>query len=195
MRAIRIAPLLTIGILSLAQGVFAHPGTTAHAHSILDGAAHPLMGFDHILAMLAVGLWAAQRGGRQIWLMPAVFVGSMLAGGMMGALGVPMPAVESGIAASVLILGLAVATAAKLPAAPSLAMIGFFAVLHGHAHGTEITGGSAALYSLGFAASTALLHAAGIGLAATSRKAMAEGIIRVGGGSIAAAGLLMLLIG
>src|SRR5579883_978366 len=127
----------------------AHPGHGTHGFA--SGFSHPLLGLDHILAMVAVGLWAAQLGGRSLWAVPATFVGVMSVGGMLGLLGVPLPMVEAGILASVLILGLFIATAVRLPLAASMLLVGAFALFHGHAHGTEIPATASGLtYGLGF---------------------------------------------
>ncbi|HCK79990.1 MAG TPA: HupE/UreJ family protein [Candidatus Competibacter sp.] len=171
----------------------------AHAHTLglphLDfatGLGHPVSGLDHILAMVAVGLWAAQLGGRALWWVPLTFVLTMAAGSAPGFLGVPSPAVESGIAGSVLALGLLVAFAARLPLAGSLALVGMFALFHGYAHGAEMAAGSSALwYSLGFILATALLHGAGIGVGLVARRGAAAQILRLGGAAIAASGVLL----
>jgi urease accessory protein len=139
----------------------AHPG---HGSGVgfTHGFAHPMMGLDHLLAMLAVGLWAAQLGGRAAWLVPAAFVSVMSAGSALGMSGANLPMVEQGIVASVLILGLLIATAARLPLGASAALVGVFALFHGLAHGTEMPASASGLaYAAGFAVATALLHAIG----------------------------------
>lgn len=190
-----LAAVLTL----VTASAFAHTGLAGHSHSGLEaGFAHPFSGVDHLLAMVAVGLWAAQRGGRLTLGLPAVFVGVMMLGGVAALGGLPVPMVESGIAASVLGLGLLVATAAKLPAAPSLALVGLFAFFHGHAHGTELpamAGGAG--YTFGFAAATALLHGAGIGLALGTRRLLAQDghamALRASGVAVSLAGAFLLL--
>lgn len=176
-----------------APAVWAHPGHPGHGFD--QGLAHPFGGLDHMLAMIAVGLWAAQIGGRARWGLPAAFLGFMLVGGALGVAGVPMPAVESGIAASVLVLGLLVATAARVPVGSGSILVALFAVLHGHAHGTELAGAASAwTYAAGFTIATALLHACGLGAgSALARRAGMGGLVRLSGGAIAAAGLLMSL--
>jgi len=149
----------------LAAGpAFAHPGhlsESGFAHGLL----HPLTGVDHLTAMLAVGIWsalAAQNGGR-VWLAPLAFVATMLVGAVLGIAGIALPAVEPGIAASILVLGLAIALR-YAPSGPLGALlIGLFALFHGHAHGTEATG-SVVAFIAGFAIVTAAIHVAGIGL-------------------------------
>lgn len=160
----RIAFAAAIAALVLPTAAMAHVGAGSTS-SFAAGLDHPISGLDHITAMVAVGLWAALKGGRALWVWPAVFIGVMLAGAGLGVAHVPLPFVEQGILASVLVLGLLVALAVDLPVAAGAAIIGVFALLHGHAHGTEVAGGVGGLeFMLGFVLSTAGLHA--IGLAA-----------------------------
>jgi urease accessory protein len=170
----------------------AHPGHSAAGFP--EGFAHPLLGLDHILAMLAVGLWAVQLGGRALWLVPASFVGAMVLGGALGMSGFALPMVEQGILASVLILGVLIAAAARLPIAASALIVGVFSVFHGFAHGAEMPGAASAIfYGSGFVLATALLHACGIAAGAmTSRIAQAQWI-RAAGGMIAVAAVLLAL--
>ena len=132
--------------------------------TLMAGAFHPIGGADHVLAMLAVGLLAAQLTGRALWALPASFVGSMLVGGAMGAAGLPFPAVEPMILASIIILGVLVALATRLPMPALLAMTAAFGAAHGWAHGAEGPETGLALYATGFAVTTALLHLAGLAL-------------------------------
>lgn len=157
--------------LSLTAAFFAAATAPAFAHlnpeehgSFMAGVSHPLFGADHILAMVAVGLWASQMGGRALVAVPAAFVGTMALGFLMAVAGVPLPFVEPAILASVIGLGLLVATAVRLPVAASAAVVGVFALFHGHAHGGELGSAGALQFGLGFLIATALLHAAGIGL-------------------------------
>ncbi|MGE5146258.1 MAG: HupE/UreJ family protein, partial [Candidatus Eiseniibacteriota bacterium] len=131
-KTLALAALIAIA----ATPALAHPGHGAE--SFAAGVAHPLTGLDHIAVMIAVGLWAALKSGRALWAWPAVFVGVMLAGGALGMAHVALPLVEPGILASVVVLGLMVALAVDVPVAAGAALIGVFALLHGHAHGTEI---------------------------------------------------------
>jgi len=153
-------------ILSLAAAMPAEAhvgvGTTS---SFASGFAHPLSGLDHMTVMVAVGLWAAMKGGKAVWAWPLAFLGVMLAGAALGMLHVPVPFVEPGILASVVALGLFVALAIDLPVSFGIAIIGLFALFHGHAHGTEVPENVAGLdYMAGFAVATALLHGIGIAL-------------------------------
>ncbi len=191
---------LTAGLLALVPAaVFAHPGHGASGtHDFMHGFMHPLHGADHLLAMVAVGLWAAQRKGRSVWALPLAFVGFMTLGFVLGVAGLAMPAVELGIAMSVLVLGIAVAMAVRVPTIGAVALVALFALFHGHAHGAELPAGmTAGLFGVGFATSTALLHAAGITFAIGMRHAIATrsvAIERAIGAGIAAAGLALLLI-
>lgn len=160
---------------------------------LLTGLAHPFSGLDHILAMVAVGLWAAQLGGRALWLVPLTFVLTMAAGGVLGFLGLPLPYVELGIAGSVLILGILVALASRLPLAASMMLVGIFALFHGYAHGAEMAINASALgYSLGFMLATATLHASGIGIALAARQGWPAQLLRAGGAAIAVSGVWLL---
>jgi urease accessory protein len=186
-RGSTIGLTLIAGML-IATPALAHPGHGAAA-SFAAGIAHPLTGLDHITVMIAVGLWAALKGGRALWVWPATFVGVMLAGGALGMAHVPLPYVEPGILASVVALGLMVALAVDLPVAVGGAIVGAFALLHGHAHGTEVAetlGG--AEYMAGFALATASLHLAGIGFALTMQRAALRPLVRLAGVACVAVG-------
>ncbi len=157
----------------------AHPGH-GPADSFASGLNHPLHGLDHILAMVAVGLWAAQMGGRSRWVVPVTFVSLMTVGGAMGMLGLPLPMVETGILVSVVAMGVLIAAAARLPLAASMALVGVFAIFHGHAHGTEIPAAASGLnYALGFILATALLHACGLGLGLLAQKRLTMPALRI----------------
>jgi urease accessory protein len=159
-RLLTIAAMLAVG--GAAAPAFAHTGVSA-AHDLTHGSVHPLSGLDHVLAMVAVGLYAAQLGGRSLWLLPSAFVGTMVAGGLVGYAGVPVPMVEQGIGLSVITMGLLIALGLRLPALAATALVAAFALAHGHAHGSEGAELPSFLsYAAGFVAATALLHAAGI---------------------------------
>lgn len=186
---------LAAALALTASPAFAHLNPAEHG-SLAAGFTHPLSGADHILAMVAVGLWAAMLGGRALYAVPAAFVGVMLAGFAAALAGMPLPFVEPVILASVVVLGLAVALA--LPVSPLIgaAIAGFFAFFHGHAHGGEIGGAALLSYAAGFALATALLHMAGIalGLGAGRFVAGQKGRIalRLAGGATALGGLMLM---
>lgn len=145
----------------------AHVGD--HGGGFVAGLSHPVLGLDHLLAMLAVGILSAQMGGRAIWAVPTAFVAVMLIGGLMGIYGVPFFSVELGIAVSVLALGVALAAEKKLPMFWTMFAVGFFALFHGHAHGVEMPEIAApALYALGFLVGTAAIHITGVLVAVVS---------------------------
>lgn len=190
----RHSSVLTVATLVLffGQAALAHTGVGS-TNGFMSGFAHPLFGLDHLLAMIAVGLWAAQQGGRALWLVPCTFVVVMVLGGLLAHLGIGLPAVEMGIGLSVAVLGLAVATNLKLPVILGMALVAVFAVFHGHAHGAEMPENASGLaYGLGFALATALLHLTGIGLAWAGSYA-SRVTTRVAGGIITALGVVLLV--
>jgi urease accessory protein len=180
--------------IGAAGAAHAHTGLE-HAVSFASGFAHPWTGLDHMLAMVAVGLWAGLNGGRALWAWPAAFVGVMLIGGALGIGGMPVPLVEPGILASVIVLGLLVLTAARLRVALGAVLIAAFALLHGHAHGAELPAEAAAVtYAAGFAIATALLHAMGLGIAHLAKGATGRIAVRGAGALVAAAGLALAVV-
>jgi urease accessory protein len=177
--------------------------TTASAHvgagdatGFLHGVMHPLSGLDHQLAMILVGVFAYQLGGRALWAVPLTFVSVMAIGGLLGIMGVTIPFVEAGIAFSVLVLGAIVAFEVKTPVAVAMGVVGLFAIVHGHAHGSEMpTDVSGLEYGLGFMLATALLHACGIGvgvLIGMSSKSLGDNVYRFVGGLASVAGIAFL---
>jgi urease accessory protein len=193
----RIAPRLAAAVFALAT--IAAP-TVASAHPGHEGAGfvhgllHPLGGVDHILAMVAVGLFAVQLGGRALWLVPASFVAVMAAAGLAGMAGIEIPGVEAGIALSVLVLGAVIALRIDMPLAAAMGLVGFFAIFHGHAHGAEMPETASGLaYGMGFVAATAALHALGIAAGlAIGRTGSARRITQVGGAAAALVGAALL---
>lgn len=190
-----------LGALLLAAGTapaHAHLDSGAHG-SFVAGFSHPLFGLDHVLAMVAVGLWAAMLGGRAPWAVPAAFVGVMLAGFLAAMAGLPLPFVEPAILASVVAIGLLVALAVPVPVGAGMAVVGSFALFHGHAHGGEIGAATTAGYAAGFALATALLHAAGVaaGLGAARLFSGHAGrlVTQAAGGATAAAGVWLMVAG
>jgi urease accessory protein len=188
--------LLTTAFVLAPTLAFAHPGLPGHTHDLASGFMHPFSGLDHILAMVAVGLFAAQLGGRALWAVPASFVAMMAAAGVAGMSGVALPLTETGIALSVIVLGGAVALRLALPVAAATALVGFFAMFHGYAHGLETPEtASGLLYGLGFVAATAALHALGIGLGLALGRfegAFGRGLISMAGSAAALIGMVML---
>jgi urease accessory protein len=186
--------LVAAAALGSSGAAVAHTGME-HAFSFASGFAHPWTGLDHMLAMVAVGLWAGLVGGRALWAWPAAFVGMMLAGGTLGMASVAVPLVEAGILASIVVLGLLVLAAARLPVALGAVLVAVFALLHGHAHGAELpSGAAAATYAAGFALATALLHAVGLGIAHLGRRDNGKLIVRGAGAAVAVGGVALATI-
>ncbi len=187
--------LIVSAILAgLAGPALAHTGHDAGS-GFAAGFAHPFGGLDHLLAMAAVGLWAMQQNSRRaLILLPAAFVLPMALGFMLGLAGVALPAVETGIALSVLVLGLLVAFAVRLPLAAATAVTALFALFHGHAHGAELPQADLALtYAAGMVFATALLHAAGLMAAKLTQKIALPSLARAAGAACAVAGLVILV--
>ena len=179
--------------LSMAAGLANAHEASGIGAGFVSGFLHPLFGPDHVAAMVAVGLWGAFLRNPAIWLLPVVFPLVMAFGGALGVIGVPIPAVETGIAGSALVLGVMVAFAVRPPLWIAAVMVGVFAVFHGHAHGTELPSAANPLsYSLGFVISTGLLHLAGIGFGLLLRWPLGETLVRSGGVVIALAGAAFL---
>lgn len=179
-------PRITAAALLLPQAALAHPGHDQG--QFLGGLSHPVGGADHLLAMVALGLLAAQFGGRGVWALPLTFVGSMIAGGLSGYAGLPFPGVEPMILASVVILGVLVAMAARPPLGRLLPGVALFGVAHGWAHGAEGPTSGMIPYAAGFAVMTMALHLAGIGAGRLLRRGA---LLRGLGGSTALAGLAL----
>ncbi len=164
--------------------------STGMTGGLISGFMHPILGWDHVAAMVAVGLWGAFLGSPAIWILPVVFPLVMALGGALGVLGVPIPAVETGIAASAVVLGAMIAFAIRPPIWVAAIIVGAFAVFHGHAHGTELPSAANPLaYSLGFVLSTGLLHLSGIAFGLLVRWPAGKIAVQTGGGLIALAGV------
>lgn len=172
------------------------------AHEVTDmgrgfatGFMHPLLGLDHVLAMLAVGIWGAQLGRPAIWILPVTFPLVMAFGGVAGVLGLPFPGVELGIALSALVLGVLVAWRKEIPLVAAMGVVAVFALCHGHAHGTEVPhAANPATFALGFVLATGLLHSVGIALGALNALDRGMQVLRASGGVIALGGLYYLLL-
>jgi len=187
-----LAPLLALSLIALPTAAFAHTGAGDTA-GFLHGFAHPVGGLDHVLAMVAVGVFAVVLGGRAVWLVPLSFVGMMAVGFLLGIGQVDVPFVELGIALSSVVIGGVAALGRPMPVVAAMALVGGFAIFHGHAHGAEMPADAAGLtYALGFITATALLHAAGIlaamGVARLVGK-YGRAVAQVAGGLFALAGV------
>jgi urease accessory protein len=160
------------------------------AIGFLTGLSHPISGLDHVLAMIAVGLWGAQLGAPAVWLLPVTFPMMMAFGGFLGLVGFPLPGVEIAIALSAVLLGIMVASEAKPSLVVAGAIVAFFAVFHGHAHGTELPAGqSGLLYSIGFVIATGCLHGIGIAIGAVHRWPIGRVLLRFSGAVVCLAGI------
>ena len=197
MKKLLVIPVICLALLaSLPMEAVAHPGHEHEVANFASGFFHPLAGLDHILAMVAVGLFAWHLGGRALWLVPAAFVGTMAFGGVLGAMGAALPMVELGIALSIVVVGALIASWVRMPTVLAMAIVGLFALFHGHAHGAEMAAdGSGLAYGLGFMLATAMLHGVGIvsgialGQLGASRGMQ---VARASGAAIALAGVLIL---
>jgi urease accessory protein len=182
--------LTTVLLLVASSAALAHTGH--NVSGLAAGLMHPFSGLDHLLAMVAVGLWAAQGGGRKVWLLPATFMTMLVVGACVAMQWQSLPLVEAGIAASVLALGLLIALSLRLPMMLSVAVTALFGLMHGYAHGLELPDSAApAAYALGFLAATATLHLSGIAVGIATRKRYVL-LSRLLGSSIAVSGAYLL---
>ena len=181
-------------LVSMAGPALAHADNPGFIGGFVSGFMHPFYGWDHVLAMVAVGLWGAFLGSPAIWMLPVAFPLIMAFGGVLGIAGVPLPGVETGIAASSVVLGVLIALAQRSPLWIAVVVVGCFGVFHGHAHGTELPLANNPLtYSMGFVLATGLLHLLGIGFGLLAGLPGGVGALRTAGGAIALAGLSILL--
>jgi len=184
--------LVAAAVLLLPAIARAHVEGGDAGSGFATGFVHPLGGLDHVLAMLAVGMWGAQLGAPALWVLPVAFPLVMSLGGVAGIAGLPLPAVELGITASVIVLGAMIALDRRPPLAVAGLLVAFFAVFHGYAHGVELPGRTGAVaYSAGFVVATGLLHLAGIGIGLVVKLPQGLRLLRAGGTGIAAAGLYL----
>lgn len=186
---IRHLALLVLAIA--APAAWAHgQGVHTHDAGLIAGFMHPFSGLDHLLAMVAVGLWAAQQRGRALWALPLSFVGAMTIGSAFGVTGFAMPGVEAGILLSAMVLGLLVAFQSRWSLQLGCAMVAFFALFHGVAHGQEMPlAASPWAYGAGMLAATAMLHAAGV-LAGIKARTQT---LRIVGAMVSLAGIGLML--
>lgn len=193
----RTSMLAAAGVAVAAGALVPALGHGFGGEGLSEGLAHPLVGADHLLAMVTVGLWSAQRGGRSLWAVPLAFMAAMAAGGLSGLAGLDLPGVEWGILASLAALGGLVAGAVRLPVAAGMAVVALFGLFHGHAHGTELPeAASPALYAAGFLLATGILHLAGLALAQMAGKALSapgERLVRGAGVAVASSAVVLLL--
>jgi urease accessory protein len=190
-RAWRLGLLLTAVALAC-PGAFAHT-RGGEVLGFASGLRHPLSGLDHIVAMIAVGLWGAQLGAPAVWLLPVTFPMVMAFGGMLGLMGVGLPGIEVGIALSAIALGCAVLREARPRLWVAALIVGFFAIFHGHAHGSELPpGANGLLYSISFVVATGTLHAVGVGMGLIYRWPVGRVSLRVAGAVVALAGATFL---
>jgi len=184
-----IKPLWVLVILCTAGIAHAHESTDM-AGGFISGFVHPLLGWDHVVAMVAVGLWGAFLGVPAIWILPVVFPLVMAFGGALGVLGIPVPAVETGIASSAVVLGAMVAMAARPPIWIAAIIVAVFAIFHGYAHGAELPNSANPLtYSVGFVLATGMLHLLGIAFGLLVKWPAGKLAVQVSGGVIALAGI------
>src|SRR5215510_8294118 len=167
---------------------------TWQSHSFAMGVAHPFLGLDHFLVMIAVGLWAVIVGGRAVWALPLTFLATMLAGFAAASAGLDLPLIEPIISSSMIVLGLLVALAVRAPIWLGSVITALFAFFHGHAHGTEAAAASLTSYAVGFTFSTATLHAIGIGLGVFAASSMRQVALRAMGGVMALIGIVLIVI-
>ena len=192
-RSFKLVSLAAVATAGFSTAALAHVGDHSHM-SFTEGLLHPFSGLDHVLAMVAVGLWASQLGGRSLWLLPLTFPAVMAIGAALGLSGVTLPLVEIGIAGSVIVLGAAVALALRPSLAISIPLIGAFALLHGYSHGVELPEAASALsYGAGFVAATLVLHAVGIATGLIGGRLPVRFAARTAGGAIAALGVVLLV--
>jgi urease accessory protein len=184
---------LVAGFTLLATPVFAHT-TQGVGLGFISGFTHPLTGIDHLLAMIAVGIWGTQLGAPAIWLLPVTFPLVMSMGGALGVRGIPLPGVEIGVAASAFVLGMMIILAARPRLAVAAVLVGLFAVFHGYAHGVELPKAADPLaYGLGFVLVTGLLHACGIAIALIDHWSFGRLALRGMGAAISAVGVYLLV--
>jgi urease accessory protein len=190
MRALNRLGLSALCIGLVPAIAHAHPGHTGHDFGA--GLAHPIAGLDHVLVMLAVGIWAARLGGRARWIVPASFLSLMVVGGMLPSFDIALPMAESTILASVLIMGIILMLALKVPTAIGAAVVGLFALAHGYAHGAEMpSDATMSSFAAGFVLATATLHFIGVGIGELMRATRRDSWVRFCGSAITAAGLLL----
>ncbi|HIO92021.1 MAG TPA: HupE/UreJ family protein [Leucothrix mucor] len=194
MKLLKIIGASLLLLVSFSNIAFAHADAASISGGFISGFIHPILGLDHVVAMVAVGLWGVFLGRPAIWILPVVFPLVMAFGGALGVAGVDIPYIEAGIALSGVVLGLAVAFAVRPPLWIAAIIVSIFAIFHGHAHGTELPNAANPLvYSVGFVIGTGLLHLAGILFGELTRWSWGDTVVRAGGGVIVLIGFGFLL--
>ncbi len=188
-----VSSFVMMVMLVLPRLAMAHAGHDHGDGGLAAGFAHPLTGLDHLIAMLAIGLWASQLGGPSVVMLPVTFVSVMLVGAVASMYGLNLPLVEPVIVASLLVVGLLVACAAKLPMSAGIVITAAFAFFHGAAHGQETGEASPLLFAIGALLATILLHIIGVMLGSMLKAKASELAVRIIGSTVAAAGLLMMI--
>lgn len=187
-------PLSLLAPLTLLPGAAAAHTQVGLQGGLASGFMHPILGPDHLVAMVAVGLWGAQLRAPAIWLLPITFPALMAVGGLVGILGLPLPLVEAGVSLSAVVLGVLVALAVRLPLAAAVAIVAVFAIFHGYAHGAELPDAVNPLaYGVGFVVSTGLLHLAGILIGLTVHWPVGARVVQACGVAVAITGAWYLL--
>lgn len=190
--SIRVFSILLLSTL-LAGAAHAHSDAAGLAGGFSSGFIHPVLGWDHVVAMVAVGLWGAFMGEKAVWTLPVVFPAVMAVGGVLGLLGIPVPFIEQGIAASAIVIGAMIAAAFRPPLWLAAVVVAAFAIFHGHAHGAELPeAANPVLYTAGFMVATGLLHLGGILLGMAVRWPLGLKLVRLCGGLISLVGISFL---
>ena len=191
-RSISVFAFASVSVLLSAASAWAHTGEGVTG-GFLSGLTHPIFGWDHVVAMVAVGLWGAILGRPAIWILPIVFPLVMAFGAALGVAGIPVPFIEAGIALSGVVLGLLIVFFIKAPLPIAAVLVGLFAIFHGHAHGTELPDAANPIaYAIGFVISTGLLHLFGIVFGTLVASEAGKWIVRAGGAVIAMVGAAFL---
>lgn len=189
----RIPLTLVLMVFILSAPAFAHTDQQT-AGGFISGFTHPVRGWDHVVAMVAVGIWGAYLGQPSVWALPVVFPVIMAFGGAMGVIGIPVPSVEFMIALSGIVLGLLIVFAVRLPTVVAAVIVGVFAIFHGYAHGAELpNAANPGIYSIGFVLGTGLLHLTGIGFSLLRSVRFGDALVRAIGAGISLTGLGFLI--
>ena len=191
--SVRVIVVSLLCLISISA--FAHDGVHYDTMGFVEGFTHPFSGLDHLLAMMAVGLWVAQNRPSALWVLPLSFPIMMIAGALLARSGVSLPMAEPGIASSLAVLGLLIAFAVKMPVWLAAAIVSVFGALHGYAHGAKMSpNASIAMAGAGFVLATLLLHGAGLSIGLFTNRARMKSLIQIGGCGIALTGAYLLAV-